>query len=256
MSSAATISAGRPARAASASSRAASGRGGSTPRRATSAAGPRLGPARGSAASAPKRSSEAAISSSGLRLMACGATGRAVRPTARSYEPRVCGLARRPSPWHHWPMDLEALKESLDERGEPPYRADQVWEWAARGERRLRGDDEPAARRSATTWPRRCRSPPCACEREARSADGTVKALFAHRGRAAAGGGADDLPRRPALDLRLLAVGLPAHLHVLRHGVDALRAQPDRGGDRRPGPALPAPRRRSTTASSWGWASR
>ena len=39
----------------------------------------------------------------------------------------------------------------------------------------------------------------------------------------------------------VLAVGLPAHLHVLRHRIDALRAQPDRLGDPRPGAALPPP---------------
>ena len=69
-------------------------------------------------------------------------------------------------------------------------------------------------------------------------------------------GGADALPRRPALGVRVLAVGLPADLHLLRDGRDALRPQPQRVGDPRPGPALPPPRARSTTSCSWAWASR
>ena len=76
---------------------------------------------------------------------------------------------------------------------------------------------------------------------EARARDGTVKALFATADGRAAGGGADAIPRRAALDLPLLAVGLPADVHVLRDGADALRAQPHVLGDPRPGPALPAP---------------
>ena len=79
-------------------------------------------------------------------------------------------------------------------------------------------------------------------------------------------GGADALPGRPALDLPVLAVGLPADVHVLRHRADEVRAQPDRLGDPRPGAPLPqvgrdhppgrhAPRA-STTPCSWAWASR
>ena len=63
-----------------------------------------------------------------------------------------------------------------------------------------------------------------------------------HRRRAAARGGADALPRRPALGLRLLAVGLPADLHLLRHRADEVRPQPQRRRDPRPGAPLP-PRR-------------
>ena len=45
-----------------------------------------------------------------------------------------------------------------------------------------------------------------------------------------------------ALDLPVLAVRLPADLQLLRHGRDALRAQPERFGDPRPGAAFPADR--------------
>jgi 23S rRNA (adenine2503-C2)-methyltransferase len=74
-------------------------------------------------------------------------------------------------------MDLDLLEETLADRGEPAYRARQVWRWVARG---VAGFDEmtnlPAGLRSAlaeqvpfsTLWP----------EAEARSRDGTVKALF------------------------------------------------------------------------------
>ena len=57
-------------------------------------------------------------------------------------------------------------------------------------------------------------------------------------------GRADALPRRPPLDLRLLAVRLPADVHVLRHRDDEVRPQPDRGRDPRPGAALPPHRAR------------
>ena len=111
----------------------------------------------------------------------------------------------------------------------------------ARG-RRLRRDDEPAAR------------PPRGARRDAsrsrRSRSSTRRAsarrhrqgALPHRRRPPGRGGADALPRRPPLDLRLLAVGLPAHLHVLRHRRDALRPQPARLGDPRPGAALPPAR--------------
>ena len=80
-------------------------------------------------------------------------------------------------------MDVELLERTLTERGEPAYRAGQVWEWAARG---AHGYDEmtnlPAPLRSALTD-----AVPYSTlrlEREARSNDGTVKALFeTHDGR-------------------------------------------------------------------------
>ena len=60
-----------------------------------------------------------------------------------------------------------------------------------------------------------------------------------HARRTSRRGGADALPRRPPLDLRLVAVRVPADLHVLRDGRDAVPPQPDGLGDRRPGAALP-----------------
>ena len=74
-------------------------------------------------------------------------------------------------------MDLSLLEETLAARGEPPYRADQVWEWAARG---APGYEEmtnvPASLRAALA-----QDVPFSTievEAEARSRDGTVKALF------------------------------------------------------------------------------
>jgi 23S rRNA (adenine2503-C2)-methyltransferase len=74
-------------------------------------------------------------------------------------------------------MDLALLDSRLAERGEPAYRSEQVWSWAARGApgyeamtnlplalRRALSDDVPFSTLTA--------------EREFRSRDGTVKALF------------------------------------------------------------------------------
>jgi 23S rRNA (adenine2503-C2)-methyltransferase len=91
-------------------------------------------------------------------------------------------------------------------------------------------------------------------EHEAQSRDGTVKALF-HTTTAAGRGGADALPRRPPLALRLLAVRLPADLHVLRdrqmkfgRNLTASEILDQALHFRRIEP--------STTSSSWAWASR
>jgi 23S rRNA (adenine2503-C2)-methyltransferase len=74
-------------------------------------------------------------------------------------------------------MDRALLKQTLAEAGEPSYRASQVWEWVARG---ARGYGEmtnlPAALRE-----RLVAGVPLSTlslEAEARSDDGTVKALF------------------------------------------------------------------------------
>ena len=74
-------------------------------------------------------------------------------------------------------MDLELLEHALAERGEPAYRARQVWEWTARG---------AASYDDMTTLPKELRATLVASvpfstlelvtERESR--DGTVKALF------------------------------------------------------------------------------
>jgi 23S rRNA (adenine2503-C2)-methyltransferase len=74
-------------------------------------------------------------------------------------------------------MDLSLLETSLADLGEPAYRGRQVWAWAARGAdgyaamtdlpRTLRGELEQRVPYSTLTL-----------EHEARSRDGTVKALF------------------------------------------------------------------------------
>ncbi len=77
-------------------------------------------------------------------------------------------------------------------------------------------------------------------ETQQESKDGTVKTLFKT---------ADGHPveavlmryGRTPLALPLVAVGLPADVHVLRHRADGVRPQPDGVGDPRPGAALPAP---------------
>ena len=136
-------------------------------------------------------------------------------------------------------MDRALLEDALV--AEPAFRARQVWEWAARG---AAGYDEmtnvptPLRARLAETVP----FSTLTLEHEAHSSDGTLKALFrthdGHPGR----GGADALPRRPPLGLRLVAVRLPVDLHVLRDRTDALRPQSDVLGDPRPGSPLSPPR--------------
>jgi 23S rRNA (adenine2503-C2)-methyltransferase len=77
-------------------------------------------------------------------------------------------------------VDLDLLRERLTRRGEPAYRAGQVWAWAARG---AVGYEEmsnvPAALRSALA----SEVPYSTLELagEAQSRDGTVKALFRTR---------------------------------------------------------------------------
>jgi 23S rRNA (adenine2503-C2)-methyltransferase len=74
-------------------------------------------------------------------------------------------------------MDLSLLESTLRELGEPPYRAQQVWEWTARG---ARGYD------AMTNLPRGLREElesnvpfsTLAVETERESRDGTVKTLF------------------------------------------------------------------------------
>jgi 23S rRNA (adenine2503-C2)-methyltransferase len=74
-------------------------------------------------------------------------------------------------------VDLTLLEQTLSARGEPAFRARQVWEWAARG---VGGYDEmtnlprPVREELAETVPFSTLS----LEDEAESADGTVKALF------------------------------------------------------------------------------
>jgi 23S rRNA (adenine2503-C2)-methyltransferase len=74
-------------------------------------------------------------------------------------------------------MDLELLEQTLADRGEPAFRARQVWEWAARG---AAGYDAmtnvPAGLRADLT--ETVPFSTLTVEDEARAADGTVKALF------------------------------------------------------------------------------
>jgi 23S rRNA (adenine2503-C2)-methyltransferase len=74
-------------------------------------------------------------------------------------------------------VDLTLLEQTLSDRGEPAFRARQVWEWAARG---------AAGYEEMTNLPRGLREEldalvpfsTLSVQDEARSADGTVKALF------------------------------------------------------------------------------
>ncbi|HEY1834607.1 MAG TPA: 23S rRNA (adenine(2503)-C(2))-methyltransferase RlmN [Solirubrobacteraceae bacterium] len=75
-------------------------------------------------------------------------------------------------------MDLELLQSTLAERGEPAFRARQVWAWAARGASGYEQmTDLPAGLREALAHEVPYTS--LTLREEARSRDGTVKALFA-----------------------------------------------------------------------------
>ena len=74
-------------------------------------------------------------------------------------------------------MDLAALEHALTARGQPGYRARQVWEWAARGA----GGFEEMTNLPASLRADLARELPfstLSLEAEARARDGTVKALF------------------------------------------------------------------------------
>src|SRR5438046_2399270 len=75
-------------------------------------------------------------------------------------------------------MDLHLLEQTLADRGEPSFRARQVWAWAARGASGY-GEmtDLPEPLRDALA--RELPFSSLAVQRESRSRDGTVKALFA-----------------------------------------------------------------------------
>jgi 23S rRNA (adenine2503-C2)-methyltransferase len=75
-------------------------------------------------------------------------------------------------------MDLQLLDHTLADRGEPSFRARQVWAWAARGANGYEQmTDLPGALREALA--RELPFSSLTVERESHSADGTVKALFA-----------------------------------------------------------------------------
>jgi 23S rRNA (adenine2503-C2)-methyltransferase len=74
-------------------------------------------------------------------------------------------------------VDRALLRQTLAEAGEPSYRASQVWEWVARGARsygEMTNLPAPLRERLAGAVPLSS----LALEAEARSDDGTVKALF------------------------------------------------------------------------------
>lgn len=74
-------------------------------------------------------------------------------------------------------MDLELLDRTLADRGEPRFRARQIWEWVARGAQSYEEmTNLPAALRAELA----VAVPLCSLglEREARARDGTEKALF------------------------------------------------------------------------------
>jgi 23S rRNA (adenine2503-C2)-methyltransferase len=74
-------------------------------------------------------------------------------------------------------MDLELLEDTLQERGEPRFRARQIWDWVARGAGSYAEmTNVPAELREALEA--RVPLSSLSVEREARSADGTEKALF------------------------------------------------------------------------------
>jgi 23S rRNA (adenine2503-C2)-methyltransferase len=74
-------------------------------------------------------------------------------------------------------VDLDVLKETLARRGEPKFRARQVWLWAARGARGYDAmTDVPAELRASLADDLPFST--LAVEDEARSQDGTVKTLF------------------------------------------------------------------------------
>jgi len=80
-------------------------------------------------------------------------------------------------------VDLDLLQSTLDELGEPRFRADQVWEWTARGaEGYAAMSNLPAALRDELTA--RVPFSSLTLTHQAQARDGTVKALFAtHDGR-------------------------------------------------------------------------
>jgi 23S rRNA (adenine2503-C2)-methyltransferase len=74
-------------------------------------------------------------------------------------------------------VDLDQIERTLAELGEPPYRAGQIWRWAAQGAPGYAAmTDLPVSLR--TRLGEQVPFSTLAVEREARARDGTVKALF------------------------------------------------------------------------------
>src|SRR5919202_1881436 len=100
-------------------------------------------------------------------------------------------------------VDRALLTAHLAERGEPPYRADQVWRWTARCARG-RGAVLDAG-----------------SDARGRGARRNGQGALPDAGRASGGGRVDAVPRRPALALPFVAVRLPADVFVLCDRPDA-----------------------------------
>jgi 23S rRNA (adenine2503-C2)-methyltransferase len=76
------------------------------------------------------------------------------------------------------PMDLQLLEQTLADRGEPAFRARQIWRWAAAGAEGFEEmTDLPGALRE--TLARELPFSSLTLQSEAHARDGTVKALFA-----------------------------------------------------------------------------
>src|ERR1700756_3166411 len=98
-------------------------------------------------------------------------------------------------------MDLALLEQVLAELGHPGYRAGQVWSWAARG---------AAGYEAVTDPPRELRA-----ELATRGARRHGEGVVPDRRRPSRRGGAHALSRRAPVAVPVVAVRLPAHLHVL-----------------------------------------
>ena len=152
-------------------------------------------------------------------------------------------------------VDLALLDDVLAARGEPAFRARQVWEWAARG---VAGYDEmtnlPAALREALA--EEVPFSTLTLEDEAHAADGTVKALF----RTADGHPVEAVLMRYRDGRRSICVssqsGCPLTCTFCATGAMAFGRNLTASRDPRPGAPLPPHRAGRTTSSSWGWASR
>jgi 23S rRNA (adenine2503-C2)-methyltransferase len=119
-------------------------------------------------------------------------------------------------------MDLQLLDKTLEDHGEPPFRARQVWSWVAHGAGSYEEmTDLPTGLRHALT--RELPFSSLTLRRELRARDGTVKTLFS------------------------TADGHPLEAVMMRYG-------PPRGGGRRPRRGRAAQRRSGAPARP-GWRS-
>ena len=170
-----------------------------------------------------------------LLAMKRRATDPGIATISKHWKPPVRGAGRLPSNLVGWTRSVSTRFS--------PRRASRVPRIPGLGVGRarglgLRGDDESAGRAARAAGRRGAALDALGPRRGALRRRHREDALR-HRRRPPARGGADALPRRPALGLRLLAVGLPAHLHLLRDREDEVRPQPHRRRDPRPGAPLP-----------------